>query len=77
MCDGKEDGMERQWKKRVFRDETMVAWVPLLLAVTIPRASTRLLPALGGRMTRNDRWIQVGLGFGFGIRLVAKGVSGL
>jgi hypothetical protein len=24
MCDGKEDGMERQWKKRVFRDETVL-----------------------------------------------------
>jgi hypothetical protein len=55
----------------------MVAWVPLLLAVTVPGASTRLLPALGGWMTRNDRWIQVALGFGFGIWLVAKGVSGL
>ena len=55
----------------------MVASVPLLLAVTVPGASTRLLPALGGWMTRNDRWIQVALGFGFGIWLVAKGVSGL
>jgi threonine/homoserine/homoserine lactone efflux protein len=55
----------------------MVAWVPLLLAATVPAASNRLLPALGRWMTENDRWIQVVLGFGFGILLVAKGVKGL
>jgi hypothetical protein len=55
----------------------MVAWVPLLVAAVVPGATTRLLPALGGWMTRNDRWIQVVLGLGFGIWLFVKGVSGL
>ena len=55
----------------------MVAWVPLLLAAVVPGASTRLLPALGGWMNANDRWIQVALGFGFGIWLLVKGVSAL
>jgi Sap-like sulfolipid-1-addressing protein len=55
----------------------MVAWVPLALAIAIPGASTRYLPALGGWMTANDRWIQVGLGLGFGILLVAKGAGAL
>jgi threonine/homoserine/homoserine lactone efflux protein len=55
----------------------MVAWVPLLLVVAAPSASSRLLAALGGWMTRNDRWIQVVLGLGFGIWLVAKGVTAL
>jgi hypothetical protein len=55
----------------------MVAWVPLVLAVAVPGASTRLLPWLGSWMTANNRWIQVVLGFGFGIWLLAKGVSGL
>ena len=55
----------------------MVAWVPLALAVAIPSASSRLLPALGNWMTANSRWIQVALGFGFGILLIAKGVSAL
>jgi threonine/homoserine/homoserine lactone efflux protein len=55
----------------------MVAWVPLLLAAAVPAASTRLLPALGRWMTENDRWIQVLLGFGFGIWLVVKGVQAL
>jgi hypothetical protein len=55
----------------------MVAWVPLLLAATVPAASSRLLPALGRWMTENDRWIQVVLGFGFGIWLVVKGIQAL
>jgi hypothetical protein len=55
----------------------MVAWVPLLIAAVVPGATTRLLPALGGWMTRNDRWIQVVLGLGFGIWLLVKGVTGL
>jgi threonine/homoserine/homoserine lactone efflux protein len=55
----------------------MVAWVPLLLTAAVPAASNRLLPALGRWMTRNDRWIQVVLGFGFGLWLVVKGVQGL
>ncbi len=55
----------------------MVAWVPLLVAAVVPGATTRLLPALGGWMTRNDRWIQVVLGLGFGILLLAKGLNGL
>jgi hypothetical protein len=55
----------------------MVAWVPLLLAAVVPGASTRLLPALGGWMNANDRWIQVALGFGFGIWLLVKGVTAL
>jgi threonine/homoserine/homoserine lactone efflux protein len=55
----------------------MVAWVPLLLAATVPAASSRVLPALGRWMTENDRWIQVVLGFGFGIWLVVKGIQGL
>jgi threonine/homoserine/homoserine lactone efflux protein len=53
-----------------------VAWVPLLLAATVPAASSRLLPTLGRWMTENDRWIQVVLGFGFGIWLVIKGIQG-
>jgi threonine/homoserine/homoserine lactone efflux protein len=55
----------------------MVAWVPLLIAAVVPGATTRLLPALGRWMTRNDRWIQVVLGLGFGIWLLVKGLSGL
>lgn len=55
----------------------MVAWVPLVLAAVVPGASTRLLPWLGGWMTANNRWIQVILGFGFGIWLLVKGVNGL
>jgi hypothetical protein len=55
----------------------MVAWVPLLLAVAIPPASDRLLPALGNWMNANNRWIQVVLCFGFGIWLLAKGLTGL
>jgi hypothetical protein len=55
----------------------MVAWVPLVLAALVPGASTRLLPWLGGWMTAHNRWIQVVLGFGFGIWLLAKGVNGL
>jgi len=54
-----------------------VAWVPLVLALAVPGASTRLLPRLGDWMNTNDRWIQVVLGFGFGIWLLVKGVSGL
>jgi hypothetical protein len=53
----------------------LVAWVPLLLAAVVPGASTSLLPRLGGWMTANNRWIQVG--FGFGIWLLVKGVNGL
>jgi hypothetical protein len=49
----------------------------LVLAATIPAASNRLLPAVGGRMTRNDRWIQAVLGLGFGIWLLIKGIQGL
>ena len=55
----------------------MVAWVPLVLAAAVPGASTRLLPWLGHWMTANNRWIQVILGLGFGIWLVAKGVRAL
>jgi threonine/homoserine/homoserine lactone efflux protein len=54
-----------------------VAWVPLLLAATVPAASNRYLPALGRWMSANDRWIQVVLGFGFGIWLVVKGIQGV
>jgi threonine/homoserine/homoserine lactone efflux protein len=55
----------------------MVAWVPLVIAIVVPGATTRLLPALGSWMNRNDRWIQVALGLGFGIWLLVKGLSGL
>jgi hypothetical protein len=55
----------------------MVAWVPLVLAVAVPGASTRLLPWLGHWMTANNRWIQVVLGFGFGAWLLVKGISAL
>jgi cytochrome c biogenesis protein CcdA len=55
----------------------MVAWLPLLLAVAVPSASDRLLPALGNWMNANNRWIQVVLCFGFGIWLLAKGLRGL
>jgi threonine/homoserine/homoserine lactone efflux protein len=55
----------------------MVAWVPLVIAIVVPGATTRLLPALGSWRNRNDRWIQVALGLGFGIWLLVKGLSGL
>jgi Sap, sulfolipid-1-addressing protein len=55
----------------------MVAWVPLLLAVAVPGASTRLLPWLGHWMTANNRWIQLVLGLGFGIWLFVKGLNAL
>jgi threonine/homoserine/homoserine lactone efflux protein len=55
----------------------MVAWVPLVLAVVVPGASTRLLPRLGAWMRANNRWIQVVLGLGFGVWLLVKGVDGL
>ena len=55
----------------------MVAWVPLVLAAAVPGASTRLLPAMGRWMTANNRWIQVVLGLGFGVWLVAKGLNAL
>jgi threonine/homoserine/homoserine lactone efflux protein len=55
----------------------IVAWAPLMLAVAVPGASSRLLPWLGSWMRANNRWIQVVLGFGFGIWLFAKGVDGL
>jgi threonine/homoserine/homoserine lactone efflux protein len=54
-----------------------VVWFPLLVAAVVPGASTRLLPTLGRWMNHNNRWIQVVLGFGFGIWLLAKGVAGL
>jgi len=55
----------------------MVAWVPLLLAVAVPGASTRLLPWLGHWMTANNRWIQLVLGLGLGIWLFVKGLNAL
>ncbi len=55
----------------------MVAWVPLLIAIIVPATRERLLPAIGAWMDRNDRWIQVVLGFGFGIWLLWKGLGGL
>jgi Sap, sulfolipid-1-addressing protein len=55
----------------------VVAWVPLVLAVVVPGASSRLLPWLGSWMTRNNRWIQVALGLGFGVWLLVKGVAAL
>jgi len=55
----------------------MVVWVPLLLAAVVPGTSTRLLPWLGRWMNANDRWIQVVLGFGFGVWLLLKGVDAL
>jgi hypothetical protein len=55
----------------------MVAWVPLAVALVVPGASSRFLPALGDWMTANNRWIQVVLGFGFGIWLVVKGLGAL
>ena len=61
----------------IFLITLMVAWVPLLLAVAVPGASTRLLPWLGNWMTTNNRWIQVALGLGFGIWLAAKGITSL
>jgi hypothetical protein len=35
------------------------------------------LPWLGSWMTRNNRWIQVALGLGFGVWLLVKGVAAL
>jgi hypothetical protein len=61
----------------IFLVTLMVAWVPLALAVAIPAASSRLLPALGNWMTANNRWIQVIVCLGFGIWLLAKGVTAL
>jgi hypothetical protein len=55
----------------------MVAWVPLAIAIVVPATRTRLLPAVGDWMTRNNRWIQVALGFGFGAWLLWKGIRGL
>jgi Sap, sulfolipid-1-addressing protein len=55
----------------------MVAWVPLVLAVVVPGASTRILPWLGAWMRANNRWIQLVLGLGFGVWLLVKGVDGL
>ena len=55
----------------------IVAWVPLVLAVVVPSASSRLLPWVGSWMTRNNRWIQVALGLGFGVWLLVKGVTAL
>ena len=55
----------------------MVTWVPLVLTVVVPGASSRLLPWLGSWMTANNRWIQVVLGLGFGIWLLVKGVDAL
>ena len=52
-----------------------VAWVPLAIAVVVPGASTSWLPRLGAWMTRNDRWIQVTLGVGFGLLLLVKGIG--
>jgi hypothetical protein len=53
----------------------MVAWVPLAVVLAVPGASSRFLPALGDWMTANNRWIQVVLGFGFGIWLLTKGMN--
>lgn len=55
----------------------MVAWVPLVLALAVPGASTRFLPALGSWMTENNRWIQVVLGVGFGVWLITTAVAAL
>ena len=54
-----------------------VAWVPLAVAVVVPGASSSWLPRFGAWMTRNDRWIQVTLGVGFGLLLVVKGFGAL
>jgi Sap-like sulfolipid-1-addressing protein len=55
----------------------MVAWVPLAVALAVPGASSRFLPALGHWMSANNRWIQVILGFGFGNWLLMKGLNAL
>ena len=55
----------------------MVAWVPLAIAVAVPGASSSWLPRFGAWMTRNDRWIQVTLGVGFGLLLLVKGIGAL
>jgi hypothetical protein len=52
-----------------------VVWIPLVLAIALPGASHRVLRALGRWMTANDRWIQVVLGLGFGVWLLAKGIE--
>lgn len=52
-----------------------IVWVPLLAAAIVPGATEKWLPALGSWMTRNDRWIQVALGFGFGLLLLVKGID--
>ena len=54
-----------------------VAWVPLVLAATIPAASRRVLPAMGRWMAANSRWTQVVLGLGFGAWLIAAGAVDL
>jgi hypothetical protein len=54
-----------------------IVWVPLALAAFLPGASTNYLPRFGAWLNRNDRWIQVALGTGFGIFLAVKGIRGL
>ena len=54
-----------------------VEWMPLVVAAIVPGATRRWLPRLGGWMTANDRWIQVVLGLGFGLLLVARGAGAL
>lgn len=54
-----------------------IVWVPLALAAFVPGASTNYLPRFGAWMNRNDRWIQVALGTGFGTFLAVKGIRGL
>jgi threonine/homoserine/homoserine lactone efflux protein len=54
-----------------------IVWVPLAAAAFVPGASTNYLPRFGAWMSRNDRWIQMALGFGFGIFLAFKGIRGL
>jgi len=46
------------------------------IALAVPGASSRFLPALGDWMTANDRWIQVVIGVGFGIWLLVKASTG-
>ena len=52
-----------------------VAWAPVAVAVAVPGAASSWLPRFGAWMTRNDRWIQVALGAGFGLLLLEKGIS--
>jgi len=58
----------------VFVVSLSAVLLPLVLTAVAPRASGRVLAAIGGWMTANHRAISVVLSFGFGSYLVVKGL---